>query len=454
MSLPSGYKRLEYIQSSGTQYIDSGLIMNKSDSYEYMLTGYFSNNAYGGANGYMQFLSGIAISAKSTIKVVYDGKTYDERVYVNGTLNSSNNWSNYNGVNVKIGIFKLGDINNGWFSGEAQIGKLYSLRIKNADTTVRDFIPCINPSGVVGLYDLVGKQFYGNAGTGTFTAGPIIAIAADKSEITKLEYIQSTGTQYIDTGFNLKNDSKVVLDCDISYSSGSNWDMIFGTYDSSAWFSWWANGGYINAYYGSEWKKTTAPSGRIILIADGNNWTANGTTMIINASTFTAPSTAYIFSIHNGGSYTNASMKLYSCQIYDNGTLVRDFIAAKLSDGTVGLYDKLNGLLYINVGTGTFTAGPVKEPPPAPATLQHLLAVRLAWSAVDGATSYNVYRDDVLLTSTTETTFIDLTAAENTEYIYAVSAVGSDGESAKTTLTVYTKSGYFLYKPYIESATF
>lgn len=175
MSLPSGYKRLEYIQSSGTQYIDSGLIMNKSDSYEYMLTGYFSNNAYGGANGYMQFLSGIAISAKSTIKVVYDGKTYDERVYVNGTLNSSNNWSNYNGVNVKIGIFKMGDINNGWFYGEAQIGKLYSLRIKNVDTTVRDFIPCINPSGVVGLYDLVEKQFYGNAGTGTFTAGPVVA---------------------------------------------------------------------------------------------------------------------------------------------------------------------------------------------------------------------------------------------------------------------------------------
>ena len=73
---------------------------------------------------------------------------------------------------------------------------------------------------------------------------------------------------------------------------------------------------------------------------------------------------------------------------------------------------------------------------------------------MDGATSYNVYRDDVLLTSTTDTTFIDLTAVENTEYIYAVSAVGSVGESAKTTLTVYTKSGYFLFKPYIESATF
>ena len=51
-------------------------------------------------------------------------------------------------------------------------------------------------------------------------------------------------------------------------------------------------------------------------------------------------------------------MKLYSCQIYDNGTLVRDFIAAKLSDGTVGLYDTVNSQFYSNAGTGTFIAGP------------------------------------------------------------------------------------------------
>lgn len=93
-------------------------------------------------------------------------------------------------------------------------------------------------------------------------------------------------------------------------------------------------------------------------------------------------------------------------------------------------------------------------PPSAPTDLQQTMAVRLAWSAVDGASGYNVYRDGTLLTSTTETTYIDLTAAENTEYVYAVSAVGTGGESAKTTLTVYTKSGYFLYKPVVESATF
>ena len=174
--LPSGYTKLAYIQSTGTQYVDSGLVVNKSDNYEYTITAQFSNDAYGGANGYMQFKSGIANGTKAEIKVVYDGTTHVESVYVNGVLNSSTDWTDsYNGANVKIGVLKMGDINNGWFSGEAQIGKVYSQQIKKSGALVRNFQPCIDSSGAVGLYDLVSQQFYGNAGTGVFTTGPEIA---------------------------------------------------------------------------------------------------------------------------------------------------------------------------------------------------------------------------------------------------------------------------------------
>lgn len=167
---PYGYQRLQYIQSTGTQYIDSGLVVNKTDSYDYSIKAQFSNDAYGGANGYMQFKSGIANGEKAVIRVVYDGATHTERVYVDNFLNTLTDWTNsYNEANVKIGILKMGDPDNGWHSGDAQIGKLYSLKIKKNGTLVRDFIPCINASGAVGLYDLVGKQFYGNAGTGAFT---------------------------------------------------------------------------------------------------------------------------------------------------------------------------------------------------------------------------------------------------------------------------------------------
>ena len=52
-----------------------------------------------------------------------------------------------------------------------------------------------------------------------------------------------------------------------------------------------------------------------------------------------------------------ASMKLYSCKIYNNGTLVRNLVPAKNSGGTIGLYDLVNSAFYTNAGSGTFTAG-------------------------------------------------------------------------------------------------
>ena len=54
--------------------------------------------------------------------------------------------------------------------------RLYSFRIYDGATLVRDFIPCKNPSGVVGLYEIVEGKFYQNKGTGEFIAD------ADKPE--------------------------------------------------------------------------------------------------------------------------------------------------------------------------------------------------------------------------------------------------------------------------------
>ena len=82
------------------------------------------------------------------------------------------------------------------------------------------------------------------------------------------------------------------------------------------------------------------------------------------------------------------------------------------------------------------------------------MSVRLIWAEVSGAEQYNVYRDNTLLGTTTGLFYVDDTTAENTEYTYSVSAVNSAGESPKTTISVYTKTGYFLYKPLIQSATF
>ena len=51
--------------------------------------------------------------------------------------------------------------------------KVYSCKIWDNDIIQRNLIPAKNSSGILGLYDAVNNVFYTNAGTGTFTAGPI-----------------------------------------------------------------------------------------------------------------------------------------------------------------------------------------------------------------------------------------------------------------------------------------
>ena len=165
----------------------------------------------------------------------------------------------------------------------------------------------------------------------------------------------------------------------------------------------------------------------------------------------------YLFSVHNGGSsYANASMKLYACQIYDDGTLVRNFIPCRTPNREIGLWDDVNGVFYGNAGTGTFTAGPeiIPDPPAAPTGLQTVLAVVLQWAASANADRYDVYRDGAKLGSTETTQYVDTTPEANQTYVYTVKAVNGGGESAGTSITVYTRSGYFEYKPLIESANF
>ena len=89
----------------------------------------------------------------------------------------------------------------------------------------------------------------------------------------------------------------------------------------------------------------------------------------------------YIFNNNNNGSLSGgSSAKLYSCKIYDNGTLIRDFVPAKrMSDNVYGLWDKVNEVLYENAGTGTFTGGPAVN-------LTGWYKIKGIWAKINGTT--------------------------------------------------------------------
>lgn len=54
------------------------------------------------------------------------------------------------------------------------IANIYKIKIYNSSDLIRDFVPCINPSGEIGLFDLVEGKMYKNSWSGKFTAGPAV----------------------------------------------------------------------------------------------------------------------------------------------------------------------------------------------------------------------------------------------------------------------------------------
>lgn len=181
------------------------------------------------------------------------------------------------------------------------------------------------------------------------------------SGYTWLEYIESTGAQYIDTGFKPNNNTRVVMDITPVSVDGTH---LFGSRSSNSasdYFLLLCTGGHYRDDYAADKLVTTiTPSGRVVIDKNKNSITIGGTTSTHTAASFTGAYPIALLASNTGGRVTYfTKAKLYSCRIYSNGTLVRDFIPCKNASGVVGLWDDANSQFYANAGSGAFTAGPV-----------------------------------------------------------------------------------------------
>lgn len=193
MSLPSGYKRLEYIQSSGTQYIDTGVSANGGTRIvtKVILANWSSFLALFGAIGsdtthsnYFGVTSAKQWEFRTTGKVNFDqvsaGTAYELDVStipgslkctINGVDKSVGSDGSDESINRNVYLFAVNDGRKNAAAYNASV-TLYQTKIYDSSAAlVRDFIPCKNSSGVVGLWDDISGTFYANSGTGVFTAG-------------------------------------------------------------------------------------------------------------------------------------------------------------------------------------------------------------------------------------------------------------------------------------------
>ena len=182
---------------------------------------------------------------------------------------------------------------------------------------------------------------------------------------TEVEWIQSSGTQYIDTGFKPNQNTRI--DAEVETTDTGIPYFFWGARTSSETvnFCLLRVGSGVRADYGeSKLKITSTPSAGKVSVSQNKNVCTYGSAAVTNtASTFASQYPLYLFAANTGGTAGYFGRhKLYNCKIYNDGTLIRDFVPARNGAGAIGLYDMVNGVFYANKGTGSFTAGP--ETPP------------------------------------------------------------------------------------------
>lgn len=185
------------------------------------------------------------------------------------------------------------------------------------------------------------------------------------SNYTRLGYIESSGNQYIDTEFKPNQNTRVVITLAMIPQDNTTDYPPFGARIASgnADYSLWNidSSNTVQSHYGSTKIKGTVEdiTTKTKYDKDKNKLYVNDQLLITNtAETFQPGYNMFLFACNNAGTVSAKSyMRLYSCQIYDNGTLVRDFVPCRMSYSNAGLYDLVNGQYYPNAGSGRFTEG-------------------------------------------------------------------------------------------------
>lgn len=192
--IPEEYQEVEYIESTGAQYLElpfgfldtdeieviSCIISTGSDQFmiaplqwetakHFAMVGGYGSNFTVGFNGqstavtYYQILQGGAIK-KDTKTHIW---TYKNKKFSIIDLNAFYEPSSDHSIKSSTKNLRL-------FYGynNPSKGRIYFYNHKKQDGTEINFIPCYRKSdNEIGMYDTVSKTFYTNSGTGTFLKG-------------------------------------------------------------------------------------------------------------------------------------------------------------------------------------------------------------------------------------------------------------------------------------------
>ena len=431
--LPDEYRQVEYIESSGTQYIDTGHYPSSNNDELEIQANYVGGNTVACLfgtfeNNYYYYQLNKTATANQFRLITYRGDVFytfenyaskhtylleGNKLYIDNTEVVTGSGT----VDFESQTMYLFARNNSGTPNQFGSWRIYSCKIKTSDILVRDFVPCYRISdNVAGLYDTVNDIFYTNQGTGAFTYGEVqegipnkniksIAPVLDRFynqssdktdlakngvvgrttqnhtipvEYTRVDYIESSGTQYIDTGVKANQDTITDVTLEINKFT-EDYNVYFGScrqFSSQAYelmsvyrpnygidpsIANTYNNNYVFTDIISTNTKYNIRKEKNVAYLDGNVIAEQ------EYEEFETPVNMYIFATNSNGNVDyKSSIKLYKMTISDGTNMIRNFIPCyRNSDNVVGLYDIVNNVFYTNQGTGAFTYGNIiVEPSP------------------------------------------------------------------------------------------
>lgn len=180
----------------------------------------------------------------------------------------------------------------------------------------------------------------------------------------ELSYLQSSGTQYIDTG--IIGSSELKIEIKVMFTTTNNTTYLIGSRNSTNGdaFLLLTNNALLRTDYGTGVNGyipglTLTTTDIYTITKDLNLTYVDGVLKsTLTKSSFNSGLSMYLFSTNtNGAASAQVRAKIYYCKIWDaHGTLLRDFIPV-INENVYCMYDKVSDSYFINKGTGAFTGG-------------------------------------------------------------------------------------------------
>ena len=334
---------------------------NMACSYGTRLT---TGGSYANGEKYY-FRSSLGAGAQTLVKKSSDAET--ETTSYEGTDATS--------IDTGLSLYLFGRNSNGNIA-DGGIYRLYSLKIRQDGALVRDFKPCLK-DGEFALYDDVSKRIF-HAKRGLLN-GPLQATPVKAKNLIFVDYIESDGTQTLDTGVRARygtrakgdfawaaalrtktNEENTYLEAPI-YRNGR---CYLGADDPTYWpnffFMMYAEnqkvwGGYGNGlgnnsvtYAASTSVSMTTAGTKYSFDAsfmDGEQKVELDSTQIWSLSNSAAYDTGRNIHIFSSGSRYRSAARCYGLEIWQDGEQVRDFKPC-IYEGKAALYDAVTKSVY------------------------------------------------------------------------------------------------------------